>query len=216
MSRLRRCGFTFIELLIASTMMAILFIGLGTYLRGGITVWRRATETSAALQEQRVGFERLERDLANAFIYNPAEPPTDPTAPEFTADHVRWCTIQPSMGGQPARVQIVRYACTSVDGTPGLWRTVQPIAGGVSAKPELMLAGCAGLNMSYAYLPDAETQPMEWQPEWKSEKDQLQLPKLIRIELRLRADSGAERSLARSVIIPSGALKKFPSGAGGP
>ncbi len=65
----RENGFTFVELLIAATIMSVLFVGLGSHLRGGILVWRRATATAETVQRERVGFDRMERDLANAFAY---------------------------------------------------------------------------------------------------------------------------------------------------
>src|SRR3989338_7951880 len=63
-------GFTLVELLIAATMMSVLFIGLGGHLRGGIIVWRQTTQRVDALQRERVTFDRLERDLANGIVYD--------------------------------------------------------------------------------------------------------------------------------------------------
>ena len=63
-------GFTLVELLIAATMMSVLFIGLGSHLRGGIAVWRQTTQRVDALQRERVALDRLERDLANSVIYD--------------------------------------------------------------------------------------------------------------------------------------------------
>src|SRR3989338_7112977 len=63
-------GFTLVELLIAATMMSVLFIGLGGHLRGGIEVWRQTTQRVDALQRQRVTLDRLERDLANGIVYD--------------------------------------------------------------------------------------------------------------------------------------------------
>ena len=42
----RQAAFTLVELLIAATMMSILVVGLSAHLRGGLTVWRRVTDTA--------------------------------------------------------------------------------------------------------------------------------------------------------------------------
>jgi hypothetical protein len=86
-------------------MTSILFVGLGAHLRGGLTVWRHANTATEQLQQRRVAFERLERDLANAFVYDPRPEaygtgPGQLPAPGFASGRFSWFTAVPSSAGQ--------------------------------------------------------------------------------------------------------------------
>ena len=105
-------GFTLVELLLAATLISILFVGLGAHLRGGIIVWRRTTQTGEQLQRRRVAFTRLERDLANAIRYDDRGtaygaalgllPPT-----RFSADTPAW----------PLHIETTKQVALRVSGT---------------------------------------------------------------------------------------------------
>ena len=204
-------GFTFVELLIAASMMSILYVGLSAHLRGGLTVWRRATEATQTLQQRSVALDRLERDLANAIVYDTREasygsevgqlPP-----PEFGADRLAWFTVTAAAGSQPARVQAVTYSCGPVDGVPGLWRTTRSVGEARAGRPpqrRRLLPDCEALSVRYAYLPATESDPLEWRAEWKT--PELELPRLVEVSIRL---ASGER-LTRVYAIPAGVLKSY-------
>lgn len=202
-------GFTFVELLIAATMMSLLFVGLGAHLRGGLIVWRRATETTQTLQQQRVAMDRLERDLATAILYDPrpesygSEIGALP-APEFGVDRLAWFTVAPASPARPARVHAVTYACAPVSGVPGLWRTARSLGearAGSLPQPQRLLPDCETLSMRYAYLPAAASEPLEWKAEWQAPEHTL--PRLVEVSIRF-ASGG---SLTRIFAIPAGILK---------
>jgi type II secretory pathway pseudopilin PulG len=203
-------GFTLVELLIAATMMSVLFIGLGSHLRGGIAVWRQTTQRVDALQRQRVALDRLERDLANAFVYDPsgsAQPA--PPALRFEPSQLAFYTIQPKTQQQQPAVRYVTYwyGQRDVDGTStqGLWRTSQSLgeARSPSHKPaqELILPECETLSLRYAYAPADETAALEWLDKWLYQNV---LPRLI--EVTVRMSSG--RDVTRVMAIPQGSLKQ--------
>ena len=72
MTRSTRAGLTFVELLMAATIFAILAVGFSAHLRGGVLAWRRATSTLERLQEIRVVYDRLGSDLTNAIVFDPS------------------------------------------------------------------------------------------------------------------------------------------------
>ena len=198
------------ELLIAATMISVLFVGLGTHLRGGLTVWQRTTATTDALQRQRVTFDRLERDLANAIVYDAraasyGDVKGQLPKPQFEAAALGVYTVS----AQPfPSVRFVTYACERVNGTPGLWRTSQSV-GEARARipqptPDLVLPDCESMSFRYAYvLPkEAARAGLEWKAQWPdSPGDALKLPRLIEATLRV---SGSQ--IRRVCAIPSGVL----------
>lgn len=214
--RRSRAGFTFVELLIAATMMAILFLGLGGQLRGGITVWQRTTSTAEALQRERVALERLERDLAHALVYDARDdaygpPPKLPSA--FAADEFQWFAAQPARPGRLGSVRFVSYRCGELQGTSGLWRMSRSI-GSIRAESEppeaeLLLPDCETLAVRYAFLPQDTanaTAPLEWYPVWSSRE---RLPRLVEVSLARKAGG----SITRVLSVPSGVLEPYePAG----
>ena len=200
-----RCGikgFTFVELLIAATMMSVLFIGLGSHLRGGLLVWRQTTQTVDALQRERVALDRLERDLANAITY--ADPRREPPlpAPSFASDALRWFSVQQRHQARDA-VRLVAYHCEFAEHLQGLWRTSQSVGearAGLEPVKELVLPGCETLQVRYAYVPAEGTGSVEWRDEWRYPEE---LPQLIEVTLKLTGG----RATRRLIAIPQGSFK---------
>ena len=207
-------GFTFVELLVAATIMSILIVGLAVHLRGGMIVWQRTTQTTEVLQRQRVAFDRLERELANAIVYdergdekNTVYGPGEGKLPlpEFGAHELRWFTVVPS-GKGISTVRFVTYECKQIGDESGLWRTSQSI-GEARAKvspppPELVLKGCEVLSLLYAYLPTEPTKPLEWHDDWKDAYKEL--PRLVEISASLPSSK-----LRRIFSVPVGVLKEL-------
>jgi prepilin-type N-terminal cleavage/methylation domain-containing protein len=202
-------GFTLVELLIAATMMSVLFIGLGSHLRGGITVWRQTTQRVEALQRQRIALDRLERDLANGIVYDSRDEAYGVEAgklplPAFTSASLAWYTV--SSAGKPPSVRFVTYACESPDGAPGLWRTSQSVGEARTHREpahERLLPDCEALQVRYAYAPVDESAPLEWQPVWLFGEE---LPRLIEVTVRRTAAEQTTRVMA----IPHGSFEQVP------
>lgn len=208
-------GLTFVELLIAATILSVLITGLSSHLRGGGIVWRRTTETVEALQRQRAALDQLARDLANAVIYDMrpeaygAEAGTLPL-PGFAPDAMRWFTVSSSRTAVPS-VRFVTYRCEALDGVWGLWRTSQSIgearARRTAPASELALEGCRALSLRYAYAPAEAAQPLDWRSQWpgRGSEEALQLPRLV--EVTLHVESG--QTVRRVVAVPSGVSTAF-------
>ena len=196
-----------VELLVATTMMSVLFVGLGTHLRGGIAVWHRATGTTEQLQRQRVAFDRLERDLANALIYDerPSSYGSEPgllPLPTLAHDSLGWFTVAPAPGAPGAQaVRLVTYACGDAGGAAGLWRTSRSLGDARAGRPparDRLLPDCARLSVRYATPSANPEEPMEWKTEWLSAYRSL--PRFVEVSL----DLASGRRLTHLFAIPIG------------
>ena len=208
-----RAGFTFVELMIASTMLSVLFVGLGAHLRGGMVVWQRVTTTTDRLNRQHLVLDRIEQDLANSIIYDARLgsygdelgqlPPL-----EFTQSTLAWWTVVPASRSQPATVRFVTYRC-GLDGRsqePAVLRTSQSVGEArarVLSTSQRLFAGCDTLSFRYAYQ-DAPGTPLEWQPTWPAHEpvQTLTLPHLVEVTV----ERSAGGRFARLCAIPIGVL----------
>jgi hypothetical protein len=198
-------------------MIAVLFVGLGAHLRGGLTVWQRTTAMGEALQRQRVALDRLERDLANALVFDARKDAYGGTTgqlplPAFGNTTLSFFTVSPMGASGPPAIRFVTYACGEHGGTTGLWRTSQSV-GAARARspepaPERLLPDCDALAFQYAYLPAPETEPgeLEWKPAWPDDADEpLRLPRLVEVSIEV-----AGRQARRVCAIPTGAFGQPP------
>jgi len=201
-----RRAFTFVELLIAAATIAILFVGLGAHLRGGITVWRRATATGAMVQRQHVALDQLERELANAIVYDDRDASYGDELgllprPELGEARLAWFAVPP-MGRDPLpAIRFVTYACTQVDDAWGLWRTRQSIGEARARRepvPQLVLPDCEQLSVRYAAISPDSPEPLEWRSQW--DEPERGLPRLVEVTMRFAAGN----RLTRVFAIPAG------------
>ena len=210
----RRAGFTLVELLVAATMMAVLFVGLGAHLHGGIVVWRRATQMQERLQQRRLALDRLALDLANAFWYDDTQRASDaPYLPRpFEHHKLQWYTVTHTGAQSPDRVRFVTYNCGPIDGVSGLWRTSQSLDK-LQAQPpqpptaQRLLPDCERLVAQYAYRPPSadSVEPIIWNDEWDEARVK-NLPRLLNVSLQ--PASGV--ALSRRFTIPAGVFIEPP------
>ena len=217
-------GLTFVELLIAVMMVAILFVGLSTHLRAGMTVWQRVTQSTDMRQRERAAIARLERDLANAFVfdavlahYEPLSDNTKLSLPVFSSGSVSIYTVPTRENFYETPVQFITYSCPRPSQS-GLWRRRWSVDESRTkldgADWELILPECKALKFSYAYLDSIDpAQPLIWLSDW--EKPREELPRLIKMEMELvekTKKQGVEitsnRKLNRILFIPAGVLRK--------
>ena len=197
-------GMTFVELLVAGIMMALLFVGLAGHLRGGVRVWQRATGVVEALQRQRVALDQIERDTADALAFRLSG--EESVLPAFDPDRIRIWTLMPTVANRAGGVYLVEYFCGSVGGVDGLWRssrTPREVQAEVAAQTTRLTPDCNSLTMHYAYLPPTGVEAVEWHATWEFPDD---IPRLVEAEFR----AGGREPVRRMLVIPIGVLKPFP------
>ncbi len=214
MTRARR-GFTFVELLIAGTMFAILMVAIAGHLRGDLMVWRRATTTVEQLQRLRVGLERFERDLSTLIVYEPTG--QWPVKPEFSHDHLRAYLVRGI--GTSGRVW---YATYDVQGSqPAAWtRTFQTLAQAIANIPgtaETLLPDVAHVDVRYSMMAagpaapggNASGGPVTWTSTWT---DLAQSPRLIEFTVELGPSWKIPHTVRRVFAVPTGGLTPAQGG----
>ena len=208
-------GFTFVELLIAATMIAVMFVGLSTHLQGGLMVWQRVTTHAEVWQQRRMAINRLQRDFANAVVYDDQgsafglEPGQVPR-PEFSEQAAQFVT-RASTTALPGRLLWVRYACETHENQPGLWRSHQTLGEARIHRPitamERLLENCDGFSFAYAYMlgTQDQTPQLTWRAQWpvdSTDQDWMKLPRLVMVSLRHQ-----QQALRYEVGVPQGLLK---------
>lgn len=201
-------GFTFVELLLAATMLAVLTVGLAAHLRGGVLVWRRTSTGLETLQRRRVALDRLATDLANAVTFSDASPDAPLPPVIFGQAELRIVSVDRGYGVRPPSLRMVSYRCGDEDGVPGLWRRSETLAQARlndTVAPQQLLPGCSTLRLRYGYA--AADGTLEWKDDWLFPDE---LPQAIEAQLQL----GEGRTLRRVLELPSGALKPSEAAAG--
>ena len=205
--RRRQAAFTLVELLIAATMMSILVMGLSAHLRGGLTVWRRVTDTAERLQRRHVGLEQMERDLANAMRYYDSpggygEAVGQAPPPQFEPSALSWYIVRGGTETGLPSVWYVHYGCGERDGVQGLWRVTQTVGQArlhQDGSAELLIPGCETMSLRYASeAPPEQPDVLSWSSVWDDPQEGM--PQLIELSMQL---TGGER-ITRIMTMPIG------------
>lgn len=209
MSVASRRGLTFVELLMAATIFSILLVGVSGHLRGSMVAWRRAVSFTDDLQQARVSLAQLEGDLSHAFAFG--ELPAWEPHPVFTNTELQFYTIapRPQAGeGDAGSVRFVTYTLDTADEVTSLTKTSQTVQEAHAdpahrtAEPQRLLQPVESWSVEYGWLP-AGASTMEWTTPWDHPN---QLPKLVKITVRLSRPFPTQRQLRVVVTIPAGTL----------
>lgn len=200
LTRAARCrGLTFVELLIAATIIAILMAGLVLHLRGGMTAWRRTVEVGERMQRVRAVWDALARDVSAAVVVDAR--PASAWGVVADATHLSLCTGSTGPGGAMRKVT---YAVTDAGDGRALVRSEQSLreaAAGILGDPRVVLADVEAVNLRYAVMPDGETE-LQWQEAWT---DPASLPQVIEVTLELSASAGGGE-ISQVLLVPGGTL----------
>ena len=204
----RRRGLTLVELLMAVAIFAILGVGLSSHLRGATLAWRRAMEETEASQRLRVAMEQLERDLANATLFDGTGSWTP--APVFGSQELHWYTRRPGLrDGDPASVRYVAYALGADGALTRTSMTPQEAhAAAAQVEPSVLVRGVASLEVRYAVMePSAGggAATLSWLDDWESTE---QLPGLVEVRLTMTESAAGPSAVRRAMRVPTGSLQR--------
>lgn len=197
-----RRGLTFVELLVAATIFAILAMGLSAHLRGGIDVWRRVTSTMASTQSRRVIADRLRVELANGVAVSTKQMtnPSEAAKPVFQTKTLGFVTAMSAQGSESSlrRLRYVRYNLNGHE----LERTecsFQEAAADRCGQSHVIAKGVKEFSLRYAYREAEGSANLIWRESWL---DVDHLPHLVETTLSLEDDPG--QVLSQWVTIPQG------------
>jgi general secretion pathway protein J len=175
----RMGGFTLVELLVATTLLALLSMVLFGGLRFGARAWEAGGESIERTSETEAAQEVLRRTLVESFAFRGTGEGEQP-AFSGQADRIAFVAPMPRHAGAAGPG---RYAIW-LDGSGNLsmaWEPRRPereIDAAFEGEPSVVLQHVAGLRFSY-FGAERTGQPAAWQDRWESPG----LPLLIRIEL---------------------------------
>lgn len=189
-------GFTLVEMMLATVMMATLSLALYAMLANGIRVWQRTT-VDTITEDTHLFFERLEDDCANLTPLAGWQFKTDGTTLQL------YCVSESAAAGGGERVARVEYRFDPRLATiervqseyPGIDRGAHP--------GRVMLAGVASCAFSVFY-DDPRRRLSEWSDEWPRENalELAALPRQVRVLLTRRSTAPTSRNQTLAYVIP--------------
>ncbi len=201
-------AFTFIELLIAVSIFAVVAIALYSTFFAGIMVWKRSGEGGGLYQDVKFTFDYINRDLKNAVTYTTDEE----SALVFsgTASEVSFVTLEPSFleNGMAGRELIsVSYGLEEEEGQ--LTRRAAGISLGLDtekAEKEILLKGVEDFKFEYCYDSGDEDEPYLWKEEWEHEG--MKVPRGIRLSFLIKSEKGGKGAseFSKIIFVPTGVL----------
>ena len=208
-----RPGLTFVELLIAVAIFAMLAGGLSVHLRGAIAIWRRSHVAAEQGQRTRVLRARLSQDLANAVLVDP-RPDAEPKS-EWLTDRVAFGTSEPGVGAglTSRRLTYVTYELERGAGqAASLVRRARSYrdarAGGRSkARSSVLLSDVDHFQIRYPFAKAKEPGFTLEQRPWLSPDA---LPRLVEVTANQRTDPEPKRANWEPLAVTT--LVSLPAG----
>jgi len=193
-SRRRIAGFTLVEALAATVLMAAILSALATVTAQWLPNWNRGFARVQRTELLDVALERLVADIAAAEFVSPNRKTPRPL---FEGAELAVTLVRPALRPNASSgLEIVRIAEASDRGGPALIRVrapFTPMATGASptnfADPVVLLRAPYRVSFSYA------GQDRVWKSTWLGARE---LPSAVRISIR---DAATERTLAVSTAL---------------
>ena len=193
-------GFTFIELLLAVSIFAIVAsVWLSTF-TGGVNVWNKGNDNIAVNQDIRTGLNVISRDLINTVIYTGSESEwAEKSIKFFTANNI---VINDEMLQE---FSAIFYSFNSVDNN--LMRKASNLKDKLypeNSGYEIIMDNVHNISFSYCYGDSETDSDFEWKNSWE---DTEKPPKGVRIELSIKyPESDYAEIFTKTVVIPIGVL----------
>lgn len=201
-SRYGQDGFTLLELLIAVSLLGLIFAALAGGLRFGTAAWRVGADRLADSEDLQLVHRTLRRQLASA-LNAPGQVVEPEQAGSFAGrrDRASFVGTAPARSMAPGMFQLTLGL--KPDGQNHalslIWRRIglKP-AGDDREDAEPLLRGVRSIRFSYFGNPDGVDAP-RWVDDWKNTRI---LPRLVRIEIEF---ADRQRSSWPAIVLPVGA-----------
>ncbi len=214
-------GFTFIELIIAVTIFAIIAVSIYSTFSAGIRMWLKTSPMIEANQRYRVFFNTASLDLKNIVAYYPKlTSATSSFAPssfssfgaeeplnfEGEPDRISFMTIM-NVSDQDGGIhgEIARVAYVYDKANKAVKRLVATKAEGfdeAKAKAVEMLSNIEAKDFGFEYCYKSSTSSVseyeyEWKEAWEGEKNKQKIPRGVRVKAG---------ELKKTIFMPTGVL----------
>lgn len=187
----RRNGFTLLELIISSLLIALVLLAVYTAFSNGLKIWARTNQVFMGKEQSFIALERMARDVHNIVSFSP-----------ITIDCKANYIFFPSLVNQGEETPTYRIAQVmySFDSEQGVLNRQQQIYG-VDKDPisRTMVANIKSVKWSYRHY-DSESQQMTWVTELEAQAK----PTAVKVEIILNSnnENDAENTLIRIISLP--------------
>ncbi|MFH1655811.1 MAG: prepilin-type N-terminal cleavage/methylation domain-containing protein [Candidatus Omnitrophota bacterium] len=199
-------GFTFIEILIALTIFAIVAVSLYSTFFSGTSVWKRSEDENRIYQEARWSLDTIAKELRNAIILDYSKSYPDFIIFEGNPDSISFFNatdegirkISYFLESDNFEILLKRKEISLID-------SLQSLEEETPTETFSSLVAEGGLQFSYAYAGAESEEGIEWQDVWQDPEN---LPKGVRIKLVLKDPSRPElkTTFNKTVFIPMGII----------
>ena len=184
-------GFTLLELLVVSAVLAVVALAIYATFNSGIKIWQQMN-VQAAEEDLNIFFIKFSSDLKNSFSFNGLNFLGREDSLEFPT-----LVYSPRLGKKTVGQIIYSYNYTKEE-LQREARDYSQIYNDEKGQLTLSLNNIGRLKFHY-YVYDEDTKEYFWQDEWFNEG----LPVAVRMELELN-DGGQTKMFRKTVAIPVG------------
>ena len=183
-------GFTLVELVISSAIIALVAITVYAVLAGGIKVWKKAALIQNKGFALRLTVEKMSSELRNTFKFS--------TIPfEGTEESIAFSAL---IDNQVGRISYFlnedNILCRQAQAYPEVFKK------GENGRRDLLIPEITELKFSYCYLDNASGE-YKWKDKWVKE-EQDTIPQAVKIELKFKNKTGQGEKFTKTVFIPIG------------
>lgn len=198
----REAGFTLLEILIASTLLAFLSIGLLAGLRFGSNIWLKSQSRNVDANTMRVAERTLTAHLSSLYPKFVTESPTVAyVAFDGARDRMSFLSAATADTGHLARDTLE----AGRDGTLRLTMAPELARPGTAVEVETLARNVASAELGYYGAADGERVP-SWHASWRNQRT---APSLIRIRVALKGGGNTpwpEMIVAPRIAADSGCI----------
>jgi type II secretion system protein J len=211
----KKTGFTFIELLIAVSIFAVIAVALYSTFFAGISLWKRSSEGGNVYHDIRFMFGDMTKDFRNIVYMTGDE--ESMYAFSGAEDEVIFMTLEDTSAEEDViRRELVKVAYRFDESTDELIRIRAYKSVGFNienekAEKELMLKGIEDFKFEYCYDSDDEFDPYLWKEEW--EHDDLKPTIGVKVTFHIKAETKRKPlRFSKTIFVPTGVFEKEPVG----
>jgi len=213
----RISGFTLMEVLVATSIFAVVVVSIYSAFHTGMQAYRKVDASFGIYQTARLVFARIESDLRNSFVYT-----EDDSRFTGTADSFNLLSVLPSYdnsGKASLNICRVKYAMQDGGFARSLFKGLEAFKEGPKDEPQTLSSSIKAVSFEYAFSKREFSETYEWQDSWPKRDEEEQkksLPLAVKIKLSIeeaaqKADSKTKARIVefiRVVSLPQESLVK--------
>ena len=201
----RVLGFTFIELLLALSLYAVVLMIVAASLRGGLTVWERDESNSKRNFDLNLFWDKMAEEFENMVSLAPV-----PFVGKKTEIQMTTVTNALSLKKKGKQFVKVQYRLEGENLIRQEFNLLEVLQKKLSPKPavsQVWLEGVRRFSFQYAYK--GAKGGVVWKDDWKQEEERLGFPFGIKVALDMKQDKDLLLHAEKIFFVPDGMEKAY-------